>query len=171
MHAYYIFIPLAGMKPEETIDFHLRWLWLKIIRLYNTEAAKFGGTMSVGYILLNIDKDGTPSTKLGPKMGIESRSLTRTLKTMEEKGLISRESDENDKRMVLIHLTEEGKKYRNTSKDVVLKLNKYLHANISSEKLSTFFSVADEINTLLDHPEIYAKPQVSHSKFENPQRK
>lgn len=148
------------MKPEKTIDFHLRWLWLKIIRLYNTEAAKFGGTMSVGYILLNIDKDGTPSTKLGPKMGIESRSLTRTLKTMEEKGLISRESDANDKRMVLIHLTEEGKKYRNTSKDVVLKLNEYLHANISAEKLNTFFSVADEINTLLDHPEIYANPSV-----------
>lgn len=149
------------MKPNKTIDFHLRWLWLKIIRLYNTEAGKFGGTMSVGYILLNIDKDGTPSTKLGPKMGIESRSLTRTLKTMEEKGLICRVPDENDKRMVFIHLTEEGKKYRNTSKDVVLTLNEYLYANISAEKLDTFFSVADEINELLDHPEIYSKPQAS----------
>ena len=32
--------------------------------------------MSIGYALLNIDKDGTPSTKLGPKMGMEARSLT-----------------------------------------------------------------------------------------------
>ncbi|NQX92775.1 MAG: MarR family transcriptional regulator, partial [Flavobacteriales bacterium] len=58
------------MKPEETIDFHIRWAWSKISRMYNVEAAKYGGTMSIGYVLLNIEKDGTPSTKLGPKMGM-----------------------------------------------------------------------------------------------------
>lgn len=143
------------MKPEETIDFHLRWLWLKIIRIYNSEASKFGGTMSVGYVLLNIDKDGTPSTKLGPKMGIESRSLTRTLKSMEEKNLIFKAPDENDGRIVLVHLTEEGKKYRDTSKEVVVELNKYLQNGIDPKKLQTFFEVAEEINTLLDHSEIF----------------
>ncbi len=143
------------MKPEQTIDFHLRWLWLKIIRIYNTEASKFGGTMSVGYVLLNIDKEGTPSTKLGPKMGIESRSLTRTLKSMEEKGLIYKVQDENDGRMVLIHLTEEGKMYRDTSREVVLKLNEFLHKNIDPKELDTFFKVATDINNLLDNSEIY----------------
>ena len=147
------------MKPEETIDFHLRWLWQKIMRLYNAEAAKFSGTMSVGYILLNIDKEGTPSTKLGPKMGIESRSLTRTLKTMEEKGLISRTQAENDGRLVLIHLTEEGKKYRDTSKEVVLSLNAYLQANIEPEKLETFFEVASKMNSLLDNKTIFTDKQ------------
>ncbi len=143
------------MKPEQTIDFHLRWLWLKIIRIYNTEASKFGGTMSVGYVLLNIDKEGTPSTKLGPKMGIESRSLTRTLKSMEEKGLIYKLQDENDGRMVLIHLTEEGKMYRDTSREVVLKLNEFLHENIDPKELEIFFKVATDINNLLDNSGIY----------------
>ena len=73
------------MKQEDTIDFHLRWAWHSIARMYNMEAAKFGTTMSVGQILLNVDVEGTPSTKLGPKMGMESRSLTRILKSMEEK--------------------------------------------------------------------------------------
>src|SRR5690554_335397 len=144
------------MKPEETIDFHLRWLWQKIMRLYNAEAAKFSGTMSVGYILLNIDKDGTPSTKLGPKMGMESRSLTRTLKTMESKGLIKKTQAENDGRLVLIHLTEEGKKYRDTSREVVLQLNAYLQGNIDPEKLATFFEVATEMNTLLDNKTLFS---------------
>lgn len=144
------------MKPEETIDFHLRWLWQKIIRLYNAEAAKFSGTMSVGYILLNIDKDGTPSTKLGPKMGMESRSLTRTLKTMESKGLIKKTQAENDGRLVLIHLTEEGKKYRDTSREVVIKLNDYLQGRIDPEKLATFFEVATEMNTLLDNKTLFS---------------
>lgn len=150
------------MKPEETIDFHLRWLWLKITRLYNTEAKGFGGTMSVGYVLLNIDKEGTPSTKLGPKMGIESRSLTRTLKSMEEKGLIYKTTDEKDGRVVLINLTEEGKRYRNTSKEVVLNLNTFLQTKISKKKLENFFAVAAEINELLDSPEIYQPSEESN---------
>ena len=155
MHTFFIYT-FTIMKPEETIDFHLRWLWQKIMRLYNAEASKFSGTMSVGYILLNIDKDGTPSTKLGPKMGIESRSLTRTLKTMEEKGLISRTQAENDGRLVLIHLTEEGKKYRDTSREVVLRLNAYLQSKIDPEKLKIFFEVATEMNELLEKKTIFS---------------
>lgn len=143
------------MKPKETIDFHLRWLWLKIIRIYNTEAAKFGGTMSVGYVLLNIDREGTPSTKLGPKMGIESRSLTRTLKSMEERGLIYKTQAESDGRLVLIHLTEEGIRYRDTSREVVLNLNEYLRGEIPEDKLKVFFEVSEQINTLLDNKRIF----------------
>lgn len=143
------------MKPEETIDFHLRWLWQKIKRIYNLEAGKFDGSMSVGYILLNIDKEGTPSTKLGPKMGMESRSLTRTLKTMEEKGLIYRTQHENDGRSILIKLTEEGKKYRETSREVVIQLNEFLRKNINPKKLDTFMEVAREMNSLLDNDDIF----------------
>jgi len=145
------------MKPENTIDFHLRWLWLKIFRIYNTEAANFGGTISVGYTLLNIDKEGTPSTKLGPKMGIESRSLTRTLKTMEADGLITRTTDPVDKRVMVVRLTEDGKKYRETARNTVLDLNEYLLDHLDKNDVDTFFHVARKINTLLDEKKIFSK--------------
>ena len=45
------------MKPEETVDFHIRWSWHNISRMYNLKASDFGGTMAIGYTLLNIDKD------------------------------------------------------------------------------------------------------------------
>lgn len=154
MHTFFIYI-FTDMNQDKTIDFHLRWLWQKIMRIYNAEAAKFGGTMSVGYVLLNIDKEGTPSTKLGPKMGIESRSLTRTLKTMETNGLIKKTETKEDGRVVLIKLTPEGKKYRDTSREVVIKLNEYLQKNIDPEKLETFFEVAVQMNELLDNKDIF----------------
>jgi len=144
------------MKPEQTIDFHLRWLWMKIMRIYNLQAARFGGTMSVGYTLLNIDKEGTPSTRLGPKMGIESRSLTRALKSMEENGLITKIPDATDGRMVRVYLTEEGEKYRETARESVIHLNQYLQDNIPKDELKTFFKVAMKINMLLDNTEIFA---------------
>ena len=139
------------MKPEETVDFHIRWVWAKISRMYNQEATKSGGTMSIGYALLNIDMDnGTPSTSLGPLMGMEATSLTRTLKRMEELELIVRERDDIDKRKVLIKLTENGLNMRNRSRDVVIDFNKRLRESIPADKLECFFEVMNEINELVE---------------------
>ena len=144
------------MKPEETIDFPIRWAWHRIARLYNTEASKHGVSMSLGYVLLNIDfEKGTPSTKLGPQMGMEPRSLTRTLKSMEEKGLVYRETDKKDKRMVRIFLTESGKEMRERSKTTVIQFNETIQSKISKEKLATFFDTMKEINSILETEEIF----------------
>lgn len=144
------------MKPEETIDFPIRWAWHRIARMYNNEALKYDITMSIGYALLNIDsKEGTPSTKLGPKMGMEPRSLTRTLKGMEEKGLIVRKPDANDKRMVRIHLTELGKEKREVSRETVIKFNEYVQQKIGKTKLKNFLSVVTKMNAILENDSIF----------------
>jgi DNA-binding MarR family transcriptional regulator len=144
------------VKPEETIDFPIRWAWYRIARMYNIEAAKYGTTMSVGYALLNIDaEEGTPSTKLGPKMGMEPRSLTRTLKSMEEAGLIKRIPDKKDKRMVRIFLTEMGREKRDQSKEAVLRFNYYVQEKLPKKKLQTFLEVANKINDILDNDGIF----------------
>ena len=100
------------MKPEDTIDFHIRWAWYNISRMYNMQASKFGGSMAIAITILNIEKEGTPSTKLAPKMGMEPRSLTRMIKTLEDNGVIEKKADKDDKRMVRLFLTKEGKKLR-----------------------------------------------------------
>ena len=132
------------------IDFAVRHLWHKISRMYNQKANEYGLTVSIGFILLNVDKDGTPSTQLGPKMGMEPTSLSRTLKTMEEKGLIRREADKKDKRKVLIFLTQEGIDKRRIAKHVVLDFNERLVANIPKGKLKTFYEVAERIDKAID---------------------
>jgi len=145
----------VSMKPEETIDFNIRWAWYGIARYYNNKAAKYGSSMSVGYVLLNIDvKKGTPSTKLGPKMGMEPRSLTRMLKSMEEKGLIFRKSDKIDGRMVRLFLTKFGKKIRGVSKDTVIQFNLAVQEKIPESKLKIFYEVIAELNKVLDNQEI-----------------
>ncbi len=145
------------MKPEETVDFHLRWVWAKVSRLYNAEAAKYDGSMAIGFILLNIDKEGTPSTKLGPKMGMEARSLTRTLKAMEEEKLIIRKSDMGDRRMVRVFLTKKGFAYREASRKAVIQLNTFIRNKIDEDKLKNYFEVMQEMNSLLDDPQLFEK--------------
>jgi DNA-binding MarR family transcriptional regulator len=135
---------------EKTIDYILRATWQAVSRMYNEEASKYGASMSVGFALLSIDKEnGIPSTALGPQMGMEPTSLTRTLKSMEEKGLIMRKKNPIDGRGVIIHLTKLGKEKRDLSRDTVLKFNEMVKQHISQEKLDSFIEVAETINELI----------------------
>ncbi|MBT1703124.1 MarR family winged helix-turn-helix transcriptional regulator, partial [Chryseosolibacter indicus] len=91
------------MRREETVDYHIKAAWHAIARMYNQQAIKNDFTMSMGFVLLNINsEEGVPATKIAPLMGLEARSLTRLLKSMEEKGFIYRIGDASDKRLVRI---------------------------------------------------------------------
>ena len=86
---------------------------------------------------------------------MEPTSLTRTLKTLEEKGLIIRKKNPEDGRGVLIYLTTLGKEKRELSKTTVLKFNEVIKQNISEEKLNHFVEVADMINELITDKKIF----------------
>ncbi|MCB0481269.1 MAG: MarR family transcriptional regulator [Flavobacteriales bacterium] len=144
------------MKPEETFDFPLRWAWHGIQRQYNGYASKHDLSMTMGYVLLNINTvEGTPSTQLGPKIGMEASSLTRTLKTMEEKGYICKQADLDDRRKVNICLTELGKKKREISKAAVIQFNKAIQQKCNEAQLNQFFEVMGIINTTLKNENIF----------------
>lgn len=143
------------MKREETIDFQVKALWHSIARMYNEEAEKYGGTLTIAYVLLNVDPEGTPSTALGPRIGMEPTSLSRTLKNMEEKGLISRKPNPADGRGVLVSLTREGKKKRQVSKDAVYNFNERVRAVVPDADMKSFFKVMDAIQKLINEKQIH----------------
>ncbi|MGB0897175.1 MAG: MarR family winged helix-turn-helix transcriptional regulator [Flavobacteriaceae bacterium] len=142
---------------DNTIDHALRATWQGVAKLYNEEAQKYGATMAVAFALLNIDKDGTPSTALGPRMGIEPTSLSRTLKSMEEKGLIVRKKNPKDGRSVLVFLTDYGVEMRNISKEKVLVFNETIYQNIEEEKINHFHEVTEKILELIQQRNIFIK--------------
>jgi DNA-binding MarR family transcriptional regulator len=135
------------MKPEETIDYHVRAVWYGISRMYNQLGMEHDITTSLGYVLLNIHTEGgTPATKIAPLMGMESRSLTRMLKSMEEKGLIYKKQDEKDRRSVRIFLTEEGIRRKEISRKTVRTFNENLMEIIPQKDLAAFFRVMTTVN-------------------------
>ena len=148
--------PTKQSMKDKTIDYVLRTTWLAVNKMYNEEASKFESTMATGFTLLNIDPDeGTPSTSLGPKMGMEATSLSRILKSMEASGLIERKPNPNDGRGVLIHLTDFGREKREYSRDRVLLFNETVRNHISEEKINNFYEVAETINELVSNKRIY----------------
>ena len=142
MHNIFIYLfVLKLLMRKKTIDAALRSTWNSVSKMYNREASKF--TMATGFALLNIEAKGTPSSSLGPKLGMESTSLSRLLKSMEEKKLIYRIANPEDGRSVLIFLTKFGKEKRDDSRSVVLNFNKIIENQLSDVQLKHFFEVTD----------------------------
>jgi DNA-binding MarR family transcriptional regulator len=144
------------MHKEESIDHHLRATWQAVSKMYNDEAQTHGSTMAMAFLLLNIDyEEGTPSTSLGPQMGMEATSLSRILKKMEEMGVIYRAKHPKDGRSVLIKLTDYGKEKRAFAKATVLRFNNTVRKHVTQEQLNGFFEVVRTIEKLIKNNAIF----------------
>ncbi|MCH8555145.1 MAG: MarR family transcriptional regulator [Schleiferiaceae bacterium] len=144
------------MKPEETVDYHIKATWQAITKMYNEVAIPHELTMATGYVLLNIDiEKGSSSTSLGPKMGIESTSLSRILKSLEAKGWIKRERNPTDGRGMLVFLTKKGLEKRAQAREAVLHFNQTIFSTVATAELATFFKVINQINELITAKKIY----------------
>jgi DNA-binding MarR family transcriptional regulator len=146
------------MDKYKSIDHELRATWQAVAKMYNEQAAKHDTTMATAFVLLNIDtQNGTQSTALGPSMGMEPTSLSRILKTMEDKGVICREKNPDDGRSVIIKLTDYGKEMRKISKGHVIQFNEAIRRHVSEKELDNFFKVTSTINKMISEKNIYKK--------------
>ncbi len=143
---------------HKTIDHILRSVWMSVSKMYQEEAAKLDSTMATGFTLISIDPEhGSPSTALGPKMGMEATSLSRLLKSMEARELISRKPHPEDGRSVLICLTDFGLQMREYSKEIVLGFDQIVRQKINETELKTFLKVAETIMELSQNSSAFSR--------------
>jgi DNA-binding MarR family transcriptional regulator len=139
------------MEQEETVDYNIRKTWYNITKMYNRTATEYMASMALGMIILNIDiSEGTPSTQLGPNMGMEATSLSRSLNKLETAGVIVRKPDPDDKRKALIHLTPLGMDWREVAKRVVVEFNEKIQSHFEKEEMDTFFAILKKINKIIN---------------------
>jgi DNA-binding MarR family transcriptional regulator len=137
------------MAKKETVCSRIKQSWHSISRMYNYEAVNHDLTTTIGFILLNIDtKEGTPSTSIGPLLGMEATSLSRTINALEKKGLIERRKDPTDARITRIFLTEKGKLKKEVSKKTVKEFNNEVMERIGEDKLKIFNEVIEQISEI-----------------------
>lgn len=137
-------------------EYKLRSTWHSIKKMYHEEAKKYGGTHAIGFTLLSIHpKNGTPSTSIGPILGMEANSFSRILKTMEEEKLILRKTNPNDKRGVLIFLTKDGLIKREIAKQKIIKFNTLVSNNVTKKNMDIFFKTTETIKKLASKENIF----------------
>jgi DNA-binding MarR family transcriptional regulator len=146
------------MKKEQTVDYNIKVTWHAIMRMYNQYGSTFDISASTGFVLLNIDnEEGTPATKIAPALGMEARSLTRMLKSLEEKGWIYKEPDLEDGRSIRIFLTDLGKEKRELSRIAVKEFNNQVASKVSESDLKIFFKTLKEISSTIDSNIVFEK--------------
>lgn len=136
------------MKQQETIDYLLKIVWQNMANTYNQIASGFGITQAIGYVLINIEKDGTPVSKLAGLLGVKPTSLSRMLNNMEDLKLIYREPSAGDKRSVKVYLTDFGREKRKMAKGVVISFNDYLTQNLTVSERNNLVSSLQKLNKL-----------------------
>lgn len=107
---------------EEVIDVHLaNQLCFAVYdanrlfnKFYQTALAPFKLTYPQYIVLIALwESDHQALKELGDKLSLGSNTLTPLLKRLEDSGWIIREHPEEDKRQLLIHLSEKGRQKRN----------------------------------------------------------
>ncbi len=133
-------------KHTETVDSKLKSAWQIISRMYNAEAAQHGASIAIGHFLLNIDsKEGAYASEIAPKLGMESTSLSRITRTLENGKLIIRKVDIHDKRKVKILLTQKGKENKELAKKIVRNFNTEIENKIGKNKIDDFLKTINDI--------------------------
>ena len=139
------------MKISKTVGYHLRSTWQAVSRMYNSYASQNDLSISMAYVLLLLDKhDGKPSTQIGPDLGMEASSITRLIKTMEDKKLLVKKADKYDGRQVNIFLTALGEKKKVLAKETIKGFNDILKKQIPKDELRAFLNTLEKINQLAE---------------------
>lgn len=138
-------------RHTETIDSKLKTAWQVVSRMYNAEAVLHDATISMAHFLLNIDShEGSYATDIAPRLGTESTSLTRIIRSLEDKKLITRVPDKDDKRKMRLVLTQKGKAQKELAKNIVRNFNHLAEVKLGKERLLDFYSTIDEIVSLAE---------------------
>jgi Transcriptional regulators len=77
--------------------------------------------------------------ELGTYLFLDSGTLTPVLKTLEQKGLVSRRRNEHDERVLEVTLTPEGKELREQALDVPKQMGKCI--NLKPEEMKTLYGL------------------------------
>lgn len=116
-------------------------------RYYNQRLSKYDLTVPKALLLLEIPLNiGQTPGFLAGRLDLENSSITGLLDRLEKKGLIVRKPNPNDRRGILIFLTSEGIKARNTIKTLVEELDSKLRAELSPDEIKIFRRVISVIN-------------------------
>ena len=136
------------MKQQETVDYFLKVVWQNVSNAYNQIASGFGITQAIGYMLINIEKEGTAVSKLAGLLGVKATSLSRMLNNMEQLGLIYRETAVGDKRSVKVYLTDLGREKRHLAREVVINFNDYLNKELTTQEKNNLIATLQKLNKL-----------------------
>ena len=131
------------------------WLFRKMIRKFVKERdkIKIEGIMLPGFLILNkIIQDGEQRlTDLAEELDLTSGAITALCDKLEEKGFAVRKRHQEDRRMILLDITEDGLKFIKRNNNIRTNFMSVLFDGFSTEELQVQIEVIKRLAHNLEH--------------------
>ena len=133
-----------AMKLGNQLCFPLYAASRNVINLYTPYLKPLGLTYTQYITLLALwEKDGVTVGELCGRLMLDNGTLSPLLKKMQQEGLVERKRSEEDERVVVITLTEEGRALQEKVKDVPVKVAGCV--DLSPEKAMMLYALLCEL--------------------------
>lgn len=126
---------MIKMKTQDCIFFLLSKVSRAGARFWQKQVAAFGVTSAQALVLLFLrEEDQVTSTVLGSRIEFDSATLTGLIGRLEKAGFLERKNNPDDRRAILVCLTEKGKKTADQILNIVEKENHAFLSKLSKEE-------------------------------------
>lgn len=133
--------------PEKYICFKLNKVRRRIHRYYESELAPFNITPVQFYVLSVLwDKDELKFKDLALRLDMDGSTLTGILDRMETRGFIERKTDPEDRRSILVFLTDKSKEIRPDMIIIARDLDQKFRNKISEDEFKLLLKILDQLS-------------------------
>ena len=91
------------------------------------------------------DRDGQTQSELLASVGLDHSTVSKTLRRMQDAGLLIRQPADHDRRVMVVHLTEKGRAMREPIDSMWRTLEGITTRNLSPHQAESMITAADAI--------------------------
>jgi MarR family transcriptional regulator for hemolysin len=122
-------------------------------RAFDEALDEAGGSLPIWLILLNLTVNRPPHQRaLAEAVGITNATLTHHLNAMEERGLITRRRDPENRRVHVVELTQEGTQAFVRLRQTAMAFDTRLRAGLSADEVDTLGKLLTRLAASVDAP-------------------
>jgi len=134
-------------RPSKYICYKLSRVMRKVHRYYESSFSQFGITPAQFYVLSAVwENNGVKFKDLAKSLEMDGSTLTSILDRLERQDLLERRDDPEDRRSLLVFLTEKAKQSIAEITCLAEKLNQEIKERFSDEEFATFERVLEKLS-------------------------
>lgn len=142
---------IAADGPNRYICYKLSRVMRKVQRYYEAGLTNFEITPVQFYVLSNLlGNDGAKFKDLAKSVGIDGSTLTGILDRMERGGFVERRDDPEDRRSLLVFLTEKSKEIGPDMINLAARLDCDIRKQFDEADFATFVKVLDQLGETME---------------------
>ncbi|GAA2254433.1 hypothetical protein GCM10010145_23130 [Streptomyces ruber] len=96
------------------------------------------------------DKDGQTQSELLESVGLDHSTVSKSLRRMQEAGLLTREPAAHDRRVMVVHLTDRGRAMREPITAMWRTLEEDSVRDLTRDEIEAFIGLAHRIERAVD---------------------